>query len=47
MRHFAQADAKAIPVNALTGALVDEYNINATTCAESDAACASVPMPAA
>ena len=32
-----QADAKAIHVNALTGALVDEDNINATTRAERDA----------
>ena len=36
-----QADAKAIHVNALTGALVDEDNINATTRAERDAAYAA------
>ena len=36
-----QADAKAVHVNALTGALVDEDNINATTRAERDAAYAA------
>lgn len=36
-----QADAKAIHVNALTGALVDEDSINATTRAERDAAYAA------
>jgi hypothetical protein len=36
-----QADAQAIHVNALTGALVDEDNINATTRAERDAAYAA------
>lgn len=39
--NHTQADAKAIHVNALTGALVDEDNINATTRAERDAAYAA------